>query len=369
MSEGEKNDRYQRQILLKDFGEVAQKKLQQAKILIIGAGGLGCPALQYLCAAGVGKIGVIDFDRVELSNLHRQILFSMEDIGKLKAEVAAEKLKKLNPDCEIIPYPLELNTKNALELIKDYDLVLDGSDNFPTRYLVNDACVLLDKPLVYGAVLAFEGQVAVFNIPDKKTGIKTSYRDLFPIPPDPANSPSCNEAGVIGVIPGIIGCMQAAEAIKIICGLGEILSNKIISYSALNNTYYDFEIQTKDKSGFDYPKTKSEFLNFDYAWHCSAAGSELDIAAFEALNKNKDWLVIDVRESGELPVVTEFNHIQIPLSNFENALPEIRTNKSILLFCKSGTRSLKALRILKIKFPQTMAFSLKGGIDKLKQKN
>jgi len=255
-------NRYQRQIQLKEIGSVGQNKITQAKVLIIGAGGLGCPALQYLAAAGVGTIGIVDFDVVELSNLQRQILYTVDDIGQSKATTAAKKLEALNPEIKIESYNVQITNKNALDILENYDLIIDGSDNFATRYLINDACVLLDKSLVYGAVLRFEGQIGVFNLVDKDTNSKTNYRDLFPKPPDLDSAISCNDLGVLGVIPGIIGTMQATEALKIITGIGKPLVNKIISYNALENTFYDFEIVANANSSIDYPKSKTSFLNY-----------------------------------------------------------------------------------------------------------
>ena len=220
-------ERYQRQILLKEFGIDAQQKLLQAKVLVIGAGGLGCPALQYLVAAGIGTIGIVDDDIVSLNNLHRQVLYTVNDIGLSKAEVAAEKLKALNDEINIISYNERLTNKNALALLMNMILLVDGTDNFSSRYMINDACVLLNKPLVYGAISKFEGQVAVFNIKDEIQIRAINYRDLFPTPPKDDEVLNCAEAGVLGVLPGIIGTMQANETIKLITGIGKPLINTI----------------------------------------------------------------------------------------------------------------------------------------------
>ena len=360
-----KYERYQRQIVLKELGVTGQDKLFKSKVLVVGAGGLGCPALQYLAASGVGTIGIIDFDIVELSNLQRQTLYNIDNIGKPKALIVAEKLKAFNLGIQIISYNEKLTTTNALDILKYFDIVIDGSDNFATRYLVNDACVLLNKPLIYGAILRFEGQVAVFNLPDKKSGIKTNYRDLFPTPPNPSTVPSCNEAGVLGVLPGIIGTMQAAEAIKIITGIGEPLCNKIISYNVLNNSFYEFNISPVGNVNGAFPKNESEFLSFNYEWFCCAMREPLEItcADFEQLRKAEEISIIDVREIGEQPFVDDFFYNQVPLSEFSfvNAEPFIK-NK-IVLFCQSGKRSLKAAKMIKEKFPGCIVFSLKGGIE------
>ena len=365
------NNRYQRQIQLKEIGQLGQDKITQAKVLIIGAGGLGCPALQYLAAAGVGTIGIVDFDVVEMSNLQRQILYTVDDIGQPKAITAAKRVEALNPEIKIDTYNIQITNKNALEILENYDIIIDGSDNFVTRYLINDACILLDKPLIYGAVLRFEGQIGVFNLTDKTTNSKTNYRDLFPKPPDLDSAISCNEVGVLGVIPGIIGTMQATEALKIITGIGKPLTNKIISYNALENTFYDFEIVENSNPSIDYPKNKSAFLNYNYNWFCN---TNLDVATlsveeFENLRKQEKITIIDIREKGELPFVDEFSFQLIPLNEFENRVATIQTENKIVVFCKSGQRSLKAVKIIKEKYPNCRVFSLNGGIEAWKNKN
>ena len=352
----ENNNRYARQILLKEFGEAAQKKLLNAKVLVIGAGGLGCPALQYLAAAGVGNIGIVDFDVVDLTNLHRQILYSMEDIGKFKALAAAKKLSSLNPEIKIHPFNFQLTNKNSLELISGYDLVID-------------ACVLLDKPLVYGAILRFEGQVGVFNLEDIVSKIKTNYRHLFPEPPDPLSILSCNEVGLLGVLPGIIGTMQALEAIKIITSIGKTLCNKIISYNALNNSFYDFEIVPTNNDTIPFPKTESDFLNFDYEWFCNSNSKQISAYEFDELRMNEKLTIIDVREIDELPFVDEFLFTHIPLSKFESSISQISIENKIVVFCNSGSRSLKAVNSINEIIPDCIAYSLKDGIEAWKKKN
>ena len=364
-----KYQRYQRQILLDEFGTVAQEKLFNAKVLVVGAGGLGCPALQYLSAAGVGTIGIVDFDIVELTNLQRQTLYAVEDIGKPKAQTAADKLKAFNPDILFHIHNMKLESKNALEIVNQYDLVIDGTDNFATRYLVNDACVLLNKPMVYGAVLRFEGQLGVFNLAEKNTRIKTNYRDLFPVPPDPASAPSCNEAGVLGVLPGIIGTMQATEAIKIIAGIGKPLCNTIVSYNALTNLFYEFMISPANEINSSMPKNKEDFRSFNYEWFCGSHEvlHEITLAEFDALRTHEKIEIIDVREIGELPVVDEFFFTQIPLSKFEEEMKDISTKNKIVIFCQIGKRSLAAVKMLHEKFPGCSAVSLKGGIEAWKK--
>jgi adenylyltransferase/sulfurtransferase len=362
--------RYQRQILLKEFGTAGQEKLSAAKVLVVGAGGLGCPALQYLAASGVGTIGIVDFDVVEISNLQRQILYTTGDIGKPKAKTAAKKLKAINPEIEVRVYDTKLENHNAISVISFYDVVIDGSDNFSTRYLVNDACVLLNKPLVYGAVLRFEGQVGVFNLTDQHTNIKINYRDLFPDPP-PSSTLSCSEAGVLGVLPGIIGTLQASETIKIIAAIGKPLSNSIISYNALNNQFYEFTISPSNNSNLRMPKNISEFLKFDYEWFCgiSSISNEISVTKFDEWRAAEKITIIDVREKDELPSVNEFQFTRIPLSHFKESVSGISTKYKIVIFCQSGIRSLTAARILHEEFSGYQAYSLKGGILEWKKQH
>ncbi len=367
MNSHKDHTRYQRQIILKEFGETGQEKLSAANVLVIGAGGLGCPALQYLAAAGVGHIGIVDFDVVELTNLQRQILFTTNDIGRSKAEIAAKRLSELNPEIKVQVFNLKISNTNALDIIKDFDIVIDGSDNFETRYMINDACVLLDKPLIYGAVLRFEGQVAVFNLLDSETQVKTNYRDLFPNA-STQFSVSCNDVGVLGVIPGIIGTMQATEAIKIITGIGKPLSNKLLTYNALNNAFYDLEI-VNSKENKNYPKTKEEFLNYKYDVMCETSSTQISSEEFEQLRNDNNVIILDVREKDELPIVNEFKHMQLPLSRLKNELNTIPTKNKIIVFCNSGQRSSQAVIILKEHFPLVEIQNLSGGIVKWKETN
>jgi len=359
-------NRYQRQIQLTGFGKEAQDKLAVAKILMIGAGGLGCPALQYLAGAGVGTLGIIDFDIVAITNLHRQTLYATEDVGKLKVEVAAQKLKALNPEIKICTYSTQLNNENALDLIQDYDVVIDGTDNFTTRYLVNDACVLLDKPLIYGAVMRFEGQVGVFNL--ENNHLKTNYRDLFPTPPDAATESSCNEIGVLGVLPGIIGTWQASEAIKIITGIGRPFANKIMSINLLQNSVYEFQLEKNSESDTQIPKDATAFAQFNYDWFCNRQYQNLiSVEAFDQLRKVENCIIIDVREPDEMPVISEFETIQLPLSRFRESITNKTFNSAVVLLCQSGQRSLKALELLRKQHPKVNAFSLVGGITQWKK--
>jgi adenylyltransferase/sulfurtransferase len=256
--------RYQRQITLEAFGMSAQEKLKNAKVLVIGAGGLGCPALQYLVAAGVGYIGIADNDTVQLSNLNRQILFGQNDLGKKKALVAKEKLLQLNDTVQIEIFDTRWKQEQCIQHFPDYDIIIDASDNFATRYLINDACVLMHKPLVFGAVSKMEGQVAVFN--NRKEAC--NYRDVFPIPPSNKEVLNCAEGGVLGVLPGMIGVMQATEAIKIITGIGQPLTNQLLSYNALSQQFYTIQIVKHPQAVLHMPANLDTFLITHYEDLC-----------------------------------------------------------------------------------------------------
>ncbi|MGQ9735301.1 MAG: HesA/MoeB/ThiF family protein [Thermaceae bacterium] len=225
--------RYHRQMILPQVGPEGQARLKASSVLVVGAGGLGVPVLMYLVAAGVGRVGIVEMDQVELSNLHRQVLYTAQDVGRPKVEVAAERLRALNPHVQVEGFPVRLTSENALEILRPFDLIVDASDNFPTRYLVNDAAVLLDKPLVYGAIYQFEGQVAVFHHRTKEGRMGPCYRCLFPKPPPPGSVPSCAEAGVFGVLPAVVGSLMAAEALKVLLGIGEPLAGYLLLYDAL----------------------------------------------------------------------------------------------------------------------------------------
>jgi sulfur-carrier protein adenylyltransferase/sulfurtransferase len=338
----ELNGRYARHYSLKGFGAAGQQKLAAAAVLVIGAGGLGCPALQYLAAAGVGNIAIADHDTVMLSNLQRQVLFTTEDIGKPKAEVAATRLKALNPEINITAINQAITTANALEIISKYDVVADCTDNFATRYLVNDACVMLDKPLVFGAISQYEGQVGVFAIANIK-GDKINYRHLFATPPNPLEIQDCNEAGVLGVLPGTIGILQATEVIKIITGIGQVLAGRLLVFNLLNYQTHVFEIAAHDLDTGLLPADEAAFKATDYEWVCGtkAAGvNELDAETFLNALQNPDTVVVDVRENHELPK-PGFDCVAIPLSGISQHVPDVK-QQNIILFCQSGKRSLKA---------------------------
>jgi adenylyltransferase/sulfurtransferase len=357
-----KNDRYQRQISLKELGEIGQQKLKDAKVLVVGAGGLGCPALLYLAGAGVGRIGIVDFDLVSLSNLHRQILFSVHDIGLSKALRAGDVLEQINPDIEIIVFNEKLSNDNAPDIFKGFDIVLDGTDNFASRYLINDACVILKKTLVYGAISRFEGQLAILNHPpESKSAV--NYRDLFPDAPADGEVLNCEEAGVIGVLPGIIGTMMANETIKLITGIGNALINRLLTYNSLNNHFFELELCQNAETENMIPENISAFKAYNYDWFCATHSAyELDQQDFEKMTEDENIQFVDVREAGELPEMTDFKHIKIPLSVLKDQIPDIHA-QTIILFCQSGKRSASAAEILSSYFGKSRKiYSLKDGI-------
>ena len=359
--------RYQRQLILNEFGGEGQQKLSEASVLVVGAGGLGCPALQYLTAGGVGRIGIIDDDRIALHNLHRQILYTTDDIGLLKAEVAEKRLRCMNPEVQFRIYPVRLDNKNALGIITDYHFVVDATDNFATRYIVNDACVLLDKPLIYGAISMFEGQVAIFNVAE--AGQRVNYRHLFPKAPEPGSVLNCAEAGVMGVLPGIIGTMQAAETIKLIIGIGKPLVNQLLTYNLLRNESVVFDLTANADTELGLPKNWKEFEELDYGWFCEGRTEsvyEIDVHEFNSVLDKTATVIIDVREEGERPRITEFPHLNIPLSRLKADIPAIE-HDTVIVFCQTGKRSAEAAKILSSTFGSTKKIlSLKGGITNWK---
>lgn len=363
----ERNERYSRQIKLSGFGETGQEKLFQARVLVVGAGGLGCPVLQYLTAAGVGTLGIIDHDRIEINNLQRQVLYNTSEIGRPKATVAAAKLRLLNPEITIREEVLFLSAKNVVTSVEAYDIIVDCTDNFAVRYLLCDACNLLNKPLVFGAIFRYEGQVAVFNVPDTK-GAKTTYRHLFPSPPSPLEAPDCNVTGVLGVLPGIIGTLQATETIKLLTGIGEPLCNKLMTVNLLDNSTLTLDIPTTLPEGTDYPNSLSALETFDYLDHCGLNPDGIKgVGTNEFLKiSGKDHvLIIDVRnpdEQPELPV----DHIRIPLSELPLQFGKIN-KKQIIVVCQTGKRSLVAAQFLHDQIAEYQeVYHLEGGVDALK---
>ncbi|MGL6268555.1 MAG: ThiF family adenylyltransferase [Chitinophagaceae bacterium] len=357
-------DRYHRQMILKDFGLQAQQKLHDAKVLVIGAGGLGCPALLYLTGAGIGTVGLLDDDTVSLENLHRQTLYTTADIGFLKAIIASEKLKSLNPDISIIHYALRLTPEVCINIFPSFDIILDCTDNFATRYMINDASVLLGKPLISGAVSQYEGQVAIFNCCTDDKIEAVNYRDLFPEPPKSGEVLNCSEAGVMGALPGIIGSIQAGETIKLLTGIGSALINKLFTYNILNNQTYELILSKNNTAVSMAPETIESFLQTDYAWLCENPSKtfEIDVDFFDQMMEAGNAVIVDVREQDEYPPVTEFPHMKVPFSQFEKSFKPV-TAETIIFFCQAGSRSLQAAAWLSSERSIVKnIYSLKGGI-------
>ncbi len=349
-------ERYSRHFILPDFGPEGQIKLKDSKVLVIGSGGLGAPLLLYLTAAGVGHIGVVDFDSVELSNLQRQVLFNAEDIGRSKSETATEKLRLLNEDINLVAIKERLSSENALSILSDYDVIVDGTDNFPTRYLVNDACVLLDKPLVYGSIFRFEGQVAVFN---HNGG--PNYRDLFPTPPPPDMVPNCAEGGVLGVLPGIIGSLQANETIKLITGIGEVLAGKLLVFDAAY-------MEMRKLSVPDTGARKSITKLIDYEQFCmvdeplAQSVPSMTVDEYSKVHGNSDVQLIDVREPYEYEI-SNLNGLLIPKGEVLSRLKEISKDIPVIVHCRTGKRSAEVVQQL-IEEGYANVYNLEGGILK-----
>lgn len=358
--------RYNRHIIIPGFGLEAQQKLKAARVLVIGSGGLGSPLLLYLAAAGVGHIGIVDFDVVEDSNLHRQVLFGVEELGLPKVEAAKKRLLSLNPHIQIETIQAPFNAQNALEILQGYDLVADGTDNFPTRYLVNDAAVLLGKPNVYASIFQFEGQVSVFNYlhPDGSRG--PNYRDLYPTPPPPGLVPSCAEGGVLGVLPGIIGSLQALEVIKVITGVGEPLSGRFFTFDALSFETRVFRIQKRADNPLTGENPTITKL-IDYELFCGLKTAEKPIREITARDleqwqlEGRDFCLIDVREPHEYEIVN-IGATLIPLGEIIERSGEIPTDIPVVIHCKMGGRSARAIRELEEKYGLNNLHNLKGGI-------
>jgi len=350
--------RYSRHLLLGEVGEAGQVKLKEAKVLIIGAGGLGCPILLYLTAAGVGTIGVVDFDTIDESNLQRQILFNTDDIGRSKAEVAKEKMLAKNPFINVVVYNEEVTNKNALEIFNEFDIVVDGTDNFSTRYLVNDACVLAKKPLVYGAIHKFEGQVSVFNFQDGPT-----YRCLFPTPPKSGTVPSCSEVGVIGVLPGIIGTQQANEVIKIILGKGKVLSGRLQIYNALQASFMEVKLNKSVELKDFGIKSVTDFTSFDYKFYCGVSVKATEGVTLKELEQfPNDTFVLDVRENWEKPQLANKQRLNAPLDDLDDYIGEIPTDKDVYVLCQRGARSRAAIEYLEKEYKFTNLINVEGGM-------
>lgn len=361
MLTGEESAYYSRQILIDEIGQAGQQKLSDAKVLVIGAGGLGCPVLQYISAAGVGNIGVVDGDTVDISNLHRQILFNIDAIGKNKAIEAVEVLEKHNPFVRFIAYSFNLSAENAVELFSEYDVVVDCSDNYETRFLVNDACVLLNKPLVYGSIYRFEGQVSVFNYQNGPT-----YRCLYPELPTQESTTNCSMSGVIGILPGIIGLLQANEVLKLITGFGEVLSGKILVFNAQKNTFDSYELFRNSELKYDTLLQNNSLHAANYKRSCSVDNDEqiyIDHTTLLESAETGEYLILDVRDIEESPVFIADGVLQIPLKELKSKLGEIPVSRKIAVICKSGFRSGKAIELLQQELNLKELKNLENGIS------
>jgi sulfur-carrier protein adenylyltransferase/sulfurtransferase len=367
-SPGELN-RYNRHIILPQFGIEGQQKLKDAKVLVVGSGGLGSPLLLYLAAAGIGTIGIIDFDVLDESNLQRQVLFDTNDIKKPKVTSAAEKIKALNPYTNVTVYNDKITSANAIEIIKDYDIAADGTDNFPTRYLVNDACVLLDKPYVYGSVFQFEGQLSLFNYKNANGERGPNYRDLYPIPPPPEVIPDCASGGVLGVLPGIIGSMQALEVIKALTGIGENLSGKFFVFDALTATSKLFTIKRSADNPLNGSNPTITSL-IDYEAFCNTKPNA-DIKQvtaeefFQLQSSEEEFQLIDVREANEYAAYNIGGELISLKTILENA-QKISPNKKVIIHCQSGSRSIQAIRLLQEKGFNNL-YNLAGGLEEYRR--
>ena len=357
--------RYSRHLILPEVGVEGQRRLKAASVLLIGAGGLGSPAGLYLAAAGVGRLGVVDFDAVDFSNLQRQILHGTADVGRSKLQSARDRLLAINPELEVETYETALTSKNALELFRGYDVILDGTDNFPTRYLVNDACVLLKKPNAYGSIFRFEGQASVFGVPGGPC-----YRCLYPEPPPPGLVPSCAEGGVLGVLPGVIGTIQATEAIKLILGVGQTLAGRLLLYDAFNMRFRELKLRRDPDCPVCGDRPTVTAL-IDYEQFCGVAPaasgpvSETTVSELKArIDRGDAPFILDVREPNEFQICRIPGSTLIPLGELPRRLAELPSGEGapdIVVHCKMGGRSAKAVRQLTEK-GFTRVQNLKGGI-------
>lgn len=365
----EELERYSRHLIIPEFNIEGQRKLKGSSVLVIGSGGLGSPLLLYLAAAGVGRIGIVDFDTVDASNLQRQVLFGVESVGVAKAVAAKERLASLNPHITLEVHNTKFTSANARELVRAYDVVADGTDNFPTRYLVNDACVLEDKVNVYASIYRFEGQASVFNelMPDGTRG--PNYRDLFPSPPPPGLVPSCAEGGVIGVLPGILGSLQALEVIKVIVGLGDTLSGRLFLFDATGFSTRTMKIRKDPKNPLNGSNpTQSELIDYDQFCGIGLPSSqerEVNALSVETLKawqeSGKEHVLIDVREPYEYGIAQMGGEL-IPLAAVNESTSRIPRDRPVVVHCRSGVRSAKAIRQLEAEHGYDNLLNLTGGI-------
>lgn len=357
--------RYDRHVVMPEVGVDGQRKLKAARVLVIGTGGLGSPAALYLAAAGVGTIGLVDFDTVDASNLQRQIIHGTKDVGRSKCRSAADKLRDLNPHVNVVLHEERFTSKNAMRIVQEYDIVADGTDNFPTRYLVNDVCVLLNKPNVYGSIFRFDGQATVFH-----PAVGPSYRCLYPEPPPPGEVPSCAEGGVLGILPGVIGSIQATETVKLILGVGEPLIGRLLHYDALAMTFKTYKIRrAKDwPVGEPHPTVKGLV---DYEQFCGVRGGPSPAATGNAeitperlkqrVDAGEDLFVLDVRNPHEYAICRIPGTVLVPLPDLPARLAEVPRDREVIVHCKSGMRSAKAIELLKANGYANLV-NLSGGI-------
>jgi adenylyltransferase/sulfurtransferase len=357
--------RYSRHLIMPEVGMDGQKRLKSASVLLIGAGGLGSPLALYLAAAGVGRIGLVDFDVVDFSNLQRQVLHGTPDVGRPKLQSAKDRLRAINPEVIVDLFETRLTSQNALRICDPYDIIIDGTDNFPTRYLVNDICVLLGKPNVYGSIFRFDGQASVFHPPHGPC-----YRCLYPEPPPPGEVPSCAEGGVLGILPGLIGCIQATEAVKLIIGKGEPLIGRLVLYDALAMKFREFKVRRNPKCPIcgDHP-TITKLI--DYEQFCGVRGQEPAAASTDGditveelksrLDGGEKLLILDVRNPEEIQICRIAGTTVIPLPELPHRFRELDRSQEMVVHCKSGVRSAKAIAFLKQQGFTKMK-NLKGGI-------
>jgi len=352
---------YARHFNLPGFGTEKQLILKKSKVLVVGAGGLGSPILMYLAAAGIGQIGIIDNDVVDMSNLQRQVLYGINEVGKPKAQEAAKRLRNLNPNIEVITYQQYLDRDNAMEIISQYDIVADGTDNFATRYLVNDACVLCGIPNVYASIYQYEGQVSVFNYSYEDGSSGPHYRDLFPQPPEPGLVPDCATGGVLGVLAGIIGTMQGLEVIKVLAGIGEPLVGRLLIYDALTSRSRIISFQNKSSVEITELINYEDFCGVSPDIENQSSMKEITVQVLkEWKDSGKDFQLIDVRESNEIEFVS-IGGDHIPLGDIMSRQDEVSEDKVVVMMCRSGQRSAAALGALQQQGKENL-YNLKGGI-------
>ena len=354
--------RYARHLIIPELGFEGQRKIKDARVLCIGAGGLGSPLALYLSAAGVGTLGVVDFDVVDASNLHRQVLHGTPDVGRPKLASAADRVGEINPHVTFVPYETRLTSENALEILRDYDVIADGTDNFPTRYLVNDACVMLGKPNVYASIFRFDGQASVFH-----AGKGPCYRCLYPEPPPPGAVPSCAEGGVLGILPGLLGTIQATETLKLILGVGSPLIGRLLLVDALAMRFREVKIGRNPECAVCGANPTITRL-IDYEAFCGVgADSGVPTITAEALRRKRetgeDFVLLDVREPHEVAVSAIAGSLKIPLASLPESLDRLPRGREIVVHCKSGGRSAQATRFLRDAGFENVS-SLDGGIDK-----